>query len=196
MTSVLLLDVMSTLVYDPFYVEMPAFFGMSFEELMRSKHPTAWLEFESGRWSEQKFLDNFFADGRSYDQDGLKAVTYRSFRWLPGVESLLSELVAQGLPMHVVSNYPTWYHEIEARLGLSRYLPWTFVSCDWGLRKPDPQVFLRLLGHLAIAPQEAYFVDDSGANCDAAARLGVRSFRFCDAKALRQTFVDEGILSN
>ena len=43
---VLLFDVMDTLVYEPFHHEMPAFFGLSFDELMAAKHPTAWVEFE------------------------------------------------------------------------------------------------------------------------------------------------------
>ena len=46
---VLLLDVMSNLVIDPFYEIMPAFFGMTFDEMMAAKHPTAWVEFEHGR---------------------------------------------------------------------------------------------------------------------------------------------------
>ena len=32
--------------------------------------------------------------------------------------------------MHVISNYPVWYKRIEAKLGVSRHLPWTFISCE------------------------------------------------------------------
>ena len=59
----LLFDVMSTLVYDPFMVDLPAFLGMSFDELLASKHPTAWMEFERGEIDEATYLDKFFADG-------------------------------------------------------------------------------------------------------------------------------------
>jgi hypothetical protein len=47
---VLLFDIMSTLVLDPFYQEMPRFFGMTFEELLANKHPTAWVQV----WSEHQ----------------------------------------------------------------------------------------------------------------------------------------------
>ena len=40
---ILLLDVMGTLVYEPFHTELPAFFGMTLEELYAAKHPTAWI---------------------------------------------------------------------------------------------------------------------------------------------------------
>lgn len=41
---VLLLDVMDTIVRDPFYEEMPRFFNTTFQNLIQSKHPTAWLQ--------------------------------------------------------------------------------------------------------------------------------------------------------
>lgn len=37
---VLLLDVMDTLVTDPFFEHMPPFFDMTFKELLAAKHPT------------------------------------------------------------------------------------------------------------------------------------------------------------
>ena len=45
---VLLFDVMETLVEEPFYRAVPAFFGMELDELVRAKHPSAWAEFELG----------------------------------------------------------------------------------------------------------------------------------------------------
>ena len=46
MRPILLFDVMGTLVHDPFFEEMPEFFGLSFDELLAVKHPSAWVEFE------------------------------------------------------------------------------------------------------------------------------------------------------
>eukprot|EP00268_Persea_americana_P025646 TRINITY_DN24982_c0_g1_i3.p1 TRINITY_DN24982_c0_g1~~TRINITY_DN24982_c0_g1_i3.p1 ORF type:complete len:104 (+),score=28.59 TRINITY_DN24982_c0_g1_i3:34-312(+) len=49
---ILLFDVMDTLVRDPFYQDVPAFFGMPMKELLETKHPTAWIEFEKGLINE------------------------------------------------------------------------------------------------------------------------------------------------
>ena len=54
---------MGTLVHDPFFVEMPKFFGMTFDAMLEAKHPSAWVEFELGECSEEAFLESFFADG-------------------------------------------------------------------------------------------------------------------------------------
>lgn len=52
------------------------------------------------------------------------------YRYLDGMEALLQTLRAQRQTMHIMSNYPLWYREIERKLQLSQYLDWTFISCD------------------------------------------------------------------
>ena len=103
MTRVLLLDVMGTLVHDPFYTELPAFFGLGLDELLRQKHPGSWLDYEYGRRGEQAFLDDFFADRRAYDQAGLRRAMFAAYRYLDGILPLLEELRRAGVEMHLVS---------------------------------------------------------------------------------------------
>lgn len=61
-----------TVVYDPFFHDMPKFFGMPFKQLLAEKHPTAWVEFECGAIEEDELFANFFQDGRAFDGDALK----------------------------------------------------------------------------------------------------------------------------
>lgn len=49
---------------------------------------------------------------------------------IDGMEELLLGLRSAGYDMHIMSNYPMWYKLVEERCQLSRFLPWTFVSCD------------------------------------------------------------------
>ena len=49
---------------------------------------------------------------------------------MEGVEELLLSLKRQGVEMHIITNYPVWYKRIEAKLAVSRYLPWSYVSCE------------------------------------------------------------------
>ena len=150
MRSIVLWDVMGTLVHDPFFVEMPEFFGMTFDAMLEAKHPSAWVEFELGERSERSFLDNFFADGRDFDRRGFVSTIRSSYRWLPGLEELLAELRATESAMHAFSNYPVWYQLIEERLRPSRFLDWTFVSCITGRRKPDPAAYAHVLNQLGV----------------------------------------------
>ncbi|GAB4818714.1 hypothetical protein N2152v2_005760 [Parachlorella kessleri] len=46
---------------------MPKFFQITFKELLESKHPTAWVEFERSLITEGELFAKFFQDGRIFD---------------------------------------------------------------------------------------------------------------------------------
>lgn len=192
---ILLFDVMGTLVHDPFYEELPAFFRMSFDELLAAKHPTLWLEFELGAIGERELLDGFFRDRRLFDHVGLKRCMASAYRWLPGMEALLAELAAAGYAMHAFSNYPSWYEWIEARLEVSRFLNWTFVSCITGLRKPAPEAYTRAVQALGVQPGACLLVDDREANCAAARECALQAVHFRDAGELRRELAGRGLFA-
>jgi HAD superfamily hydrolase (TIGR01509 family) len=192
---IVLFDVMDTLVHEPFFAEMPAFFGLSLEGLQAAKHPTAWIEFELGHLSEEQFLARFFRDGRAFDRAAFLDTVRASYRWLPGMEELLAALAARGHALHALSNYPEWYGMIEERLALSRYLAWSFVSCRTGVRKPDPRAFLGAAASLGVAPGECLFIDDRERNCAAARALGMPALRFTSARELAAELAHRGLLA-
>ncbi|NVB39506.1 HAD-IA family hydrolase [Pseudenhygromyxa sp. WMMC2535] len=191
---VLLLDVMGTLVHDPFFVEVPAFFAMDMDTLLAAKSPHAWPAFERGELDEDGLAACYFADARAFDLAGLRACMAEAYRFLPGVEALLDELREAGVEMHALSNYPRWFELIEARLGLSRYLDWSFVSCDTGVRKPDPQAYLGAAQSLGREPGACMFVDDQASNCAGAKAVGMPALRFHDAARLRAELCARGLL--
>jgi HAD superfamily hydrolase (TIGR01509 family) len=192
---VLLFDVMQTLVHEPFYEEVPAFFGMTLDELLGLKRPEVWPQFECGSIEEDAFLDAFFSDGRRFDRAAFQSCMQSAYRWLDGMQDLMRDLHVAGHAIHALSNYPIWYRWIEERLGLGRYLEWTFVSCHTGLRKPDPQAFLGPARSLGVAPRDCLFVDDSEENCAAAQALGMAALRFRGASSLRVELAERGLLA-
>jgi HAD superfamily hydrolase (TIGR01509 family) len=110
------------------------------------------------------------------------------------MEPLLQRLHSAGVPMHALSNYPVWYELIEEQLQLSRFLAWSFVSCRIGVRKPDPEAYLRSAKTLGVAPNRLVFVDDRQGNCDAAAELGLHAIRFENAEGLTKDLEEIGLL--
>jgi len=190
----LLFDVMGTLVVDPFYERVPAFFGMTFHELLDAKHPTAWVEFETGEIDEAAFVPRFFRDGRVFDHEGLKRAMKEGYRWIDGMLPLVEELRGAGVSMHVLSNYTAWYRMIEERTGLSRYVPWSFVSCKTGVRKPNVESYLGASRLLGVSPGECLFIDDRAVNCEAARSVGMPAILFENAVSLREELRQRGIL--
>ena len=186
---------MSTLVYDPFFIEVPKMFGMSLQQLIKDKSPTAWLAFERNEISEKDFFQQFFGDGRIIDGQKMKDCMQSNYRYLEGIEPLLQELKQRRVPMYALSNYPHWYKLIEQKLSLSRYLEWRFVSCDTGVRKPDSQAYLFPISNLAVEAADCVFVDDRGVNCKAAAEIGMTAIKFINAQQLRRALLHFGVLS-
>lgn len=185
---------MGTLVHDPIHDAIPGFFGTSLEALVPQLRAGLWVDFELGRIDEATLLTRFFRDDRAFDHGAFLERLRAAYRWLDGVEALLTELQRRGTPMHVLSNYPVWWRMIEERLGLSRYLPWTFVSCRTGVRKPAPEAYLGAARGLGIAPDRCLLVDDREGNCEAAWAVGMPAVHRTTLAALRSDLEAHGLL--
>jgi HAD superfamily hydrolase (TIGR01509 family) len=195
MPEVILWDLMDTLVRDPFFTHMPGFFGLSFEQLVATKHPTTWGEFELGRISEIELYARFFRDGRAIDGEGLKAHMRSAYRWIDGMDDLLRELHARGVEMHLLSNYPEWYRLCDEQLGVFELVRPSFVSCKTGVRKPAADAYLGACRALARAPDQCLFVDDREPNCAAARAVGMDAVRFSgDLPELKRELAQRGLL--
>ncbi|KAK9293031.1 hypothetical protein L1049_021015 [Liquidambar formosana] len=190
---ILLFDIMDTIVRDPFYHDIPAFFGLSFKELIECKHPTAWIEFEKGLIDETELARKFFKDERPFDLEGLKDCMRGGYSYIEGVEGLLNDLKQNNYEMHAFTNYPIWYQMIEDKLKISTYLSWTFCSCVIGKRKPEPDFYLEVLRHLQIEPASCIFIDDRLRNVEAAVEAGIIGLHFKNADLLRQDLSILGI---
>ena len=195
MPRTILWDLMDTLVRDPFFTHMPGFFGLTLEQLIAQKHPTAWRDFELGRIGEEELYARFFRDRRPIDGPGLRAHMQSGYSWIEGIPELLEQLAARQVPMHLLSNYPPWYRLCDAQLGVSRLVAPSFVSCNTGVRKPDPEAYLGASRALGVAPNECLFVDDRAPNCDAARAVGMDAVRFeGSVPALREALYRRGLL--
>ncbi|XP_010930151.1 flavin mononucleotide hydrolase 1, chloroplatic isoform X1 [Elaeis guineensis] len=190
---VLLFDIMDTIVRDPFYHDIPAFFQMSMKELLESKHPTAWVEFEMGLIDENELAKKFFKDGRPFDLEGLKQCMLRGYSYIDGIEELLHSLKQNNYELHAFTNYPIWYKMIEEKLQLSKYLSWTFCSCIIGKRKPASEFYMEVLHHLGVEAASCIFIDDRRANVEAAGNAGMVGLHFRNVDTLKQELSSLGV---
>ena len=193
--AVVLFDVMNTLVYDPIEREIPDFFELSLDELYATKHPDAWPRFERGEISETTFYDIYLPDrSERIDGDRFRELLRDAYRWLEGMESIVATLANAGVSLHAFSNYPVWYRIIDDKLDLSRYLSWTFVSCNTGCRKPNDEAYRRVVTTLDTAPESCLFVDDRRINCDAARKFGFRTICFEGTDPLVEALQRQGLM--
>ena len=89
-----------------------------------------------------------------------------------GAKELLEALRANGQRVWLLSNAQRIFTMPELDyLGLTPYFDGICLSSDYGVKKPDPRFFRRLLAERAIRPEEAVMVGNDGA-CDI---LGARA---------------------
>lgn len=90
-----------------------------------------------------------------------------------------------------------WSHEtFPIALNKFPWLQWfegIVVSGEEGLRKPDPEIYKRLLDRYSIEAQESLFIDDNLENIQGAKGLGIAALHFKGAPKLAQELMDLGI---
>ena len=72
----------------------------------------------------------------------------------------------------------------------------TFYSYELGVAKPDPTYFTAILDRLGVEPGEVLFVDDNGANVQAARSVGLRAEQWHvedGQQALREQLARHGL---
>ncbi|MEZ5074340.1 MAG: HAD family phosphatase [Solirubrobacterales bacterium] len=145
------------------------------------------FELECGRISEDRFL--------AILRDGLEPLIgerprLHRFRetYFDGLHpngemiALMAELSGRGYRMAILTNNVREWEPIwRAKLPVDEIFETVVDSAFVGMRKPDPRIYELTLQRLAgVAAAECLFVDDTEANCVAAAELGIQAVHFRD----------------
>ena len=66
-------------------------------------------------------------------------------------------------------------------------------SCELGICKPDPAIYLHTCEKLRVAPQQALFLDDKPENIAAASEVGLNAIQFENIDQLRRDLENRGL---
>lgn len=81
----------------------------------------------------------------------------------PHMAETMEALNKMGLRLGVISNIisSSFVPHMLKEYGVDEYMECVVLSCDTGVRKPDPQIFRIALEELRISPHEAAYVGDT-----------------------------------
>ena len=103
-----------------------------------------------------------------------------------GTVDILREVRDRGLAVYALTN---WSAETFPRArGMFPFLEWfggIVVSGDERIKKPDPEMWRRLIERFDIDPHTAVYIDDVAENARVATELGFRAIRFESPEQLR-----------
>lgn len=119
--------------------------------------------------------------GRSPDVDVADQIASEEQRFLreesilfPEAAGVLSTLHEAGVRLAIVTNAsPSVWQAINAQ-GLGRWFECIVVSCELGVRKPDPRIYGEALSRLQVTAGESVFIGDGNdKELDGAKRVGM-----------------------
>lgn len=111
----------------------------------------------------------------------------------PVTQQLISDIADSGTALAVLSNAPSSMGRLVENEPWAAAFQRLFFSGDLGLVKPDPEIYLHLLGGLGAAPDEVAFLDDRADNIAGAIDAGIRGLVFTDAAQARADLRSLGV---
>ena len=123
-------------------------------------------------------LDAPYADLGAADREEVHAELDRyeaalSYKEIPGVTRLLSELVTLGVPSALVTGAnPRKADGVISQLGLQSFLAARATAADVDRGKPDPEGYLLAARRLGVAPERCVVFEDAISGVRAAAKAG------------------------
>ena len=139
----------------------------------------AWHQLERGEVSFADALTRIKADAEA---EGFRFDTGEMFSGMVADDvdrSVVIDAVravrARGLRTAIVTNNIREYGDAwRARIAIDELFDLVVDSCEEGIRKPDPAIYLTALERLGVAdPARAVFLDDFAGNIDAARAVGM-----------------------
>ena len=185
------LDLMDTVVRDPYREALRAATDTSLEVMFARRDPDLYPALERGEIEERDYWDHHRARGIEVHPERFHRARREGTTWLPGMAELLDDLAGEVLRV-TASNYPTWIEELADEV-LGNRFDRVLASCHLGARKPDPDFYELLLAELDLAPGQVAFVDDREVNVAAARRVGLHATCFAGADELRRWLRELGV---
>jgi len=114
---------------------------------------------------------------------------------ITGTVDVLQEVRDAGFRLLALTN---WSAETFPRArGMFPFLDWfegIVVSGDERIKKPDPEIWRRLMGRYGVEPSSSVYIDDVPHNITVAEELGFHAIHFEGAERLRERLVGLGML--
>ena len=99
---------------------------------------------------------------------------YRDMPAYPGVGEVIRRLKDEGYRLYILSNVCGHYDVMRRNIPHIERFDGEFISSDWRLLKPDPEIFRTFCLHFGLNPAQCFFIDDQPANVFGALRAGMR----------------------
>ena len=136
---------------------------LSPEEMKQAKRIAITEDFEDLSGLVKRIKPNVDIDLQPYQQEVAKCV--ESANAYPETKKFLEELKKRDLKLGLISNLASPYKKPFFNLELDKYFDLALFSCEIGLRKPDLQIYQKMLYQLECKASHCLMIGDKK-HCD------------------------------
>lgn len=115
-----------------------------------------------------------------------------------GIEETIKELKDNGYNLYLLSNIGLNFHVFNMKMPVFRLFDGLFPSCDYGVIKPEKEIYDTFFRKFSLIPEECLFIDDSPENVEASIKAGMPAFMYNalseDVSSLRKKLSEYGIV--
>lgn len=104
---------------------------------------------------------------------------------IPGMRDLVLALKQGKYIVGMLSNTTTYRSRFIRKLGGYKLFHPVLLSCDLGVKKPNPKIYKILLQTLNLPPEKCLFIDNKAKNVKAAEKLGIDGIIFKSTDQLK-----------
>ncbi|MEO9020559.1 MAG: HAD-IA family hydrolase [Ginsengibacter sp.] len=164
-------------------------FNINYEE-MEVLHNFIFNVWEMGKVSMDDYLDTVvFKEKRNFSREDFKEFMFSVSTLLPETLPWMIEWKNKHEDIKVISinNEPRELNQYRiATFKLHNFFDAFISSCEVGMRKPDPGIFLLALGIAQAKPEECIYFDDRVMLVEAARKVGIHAYHHQDFESTRK----------
>ncbi len=138
-----------------------------------------WRDLDLGKKTLKKHWQDCNFDFEINDE--LENIITHYYKYRPinnEIIDLIINLKKDNYQIYILSNNNLDAKEYFMSLPFFQYIDGYVFSCDYGLLKPNPEIFQVLFDKYHLIPKESLFIDDKKKNIEVAELLGMKGFVF------------------
>lgn len=170
--------------------------AMSLDEAREALSTSANLHaFERGEIAPALFAHNAIAEWRLEVTPDFFIADFETWpeRFLPDAPDIIRSLNDR-FRLACLSNINIPHWRQAKALGLPPLFEQAFLSHEMSARKPEPEIYQRVISSLGVDADDICFFDDSRSNVDAALEHDLKAFHVTPEGGIEQALKDAGVL--
>lgn len=194
----LVFDMGGVLVEIDWHTQVSKILGedIPFEQIhARWANSMAATAFEEGKIDFDRFCKDLIAENNLTISEGEFETCFRNILLddFPGIVDLLTGLKPH-YTLSLLSNTNSYHwHILTQRNSFIPLLDNPFTSMDFGVMKPDPKIYQKLITALNCEPQEVLFFDDGLKNVSVARQLGLNAEQVFGPEDIKKVLPNYGV---